>query len=91
MIVETKHGEFKCREIGRKERRKLLKRAKKVFIDQEPDKIHDLCDEFALIAFKDDKGIDKALEGLTAIQEDEVLVQLVCDYMGLDPEKQTGG
>ena len=90
MIVETKHGEFECREIGRKERRKLLRTAKKVFVEQDADQIHDLCDEFALIAFKDDKGIEKALKGLTALQEDEVLVKIVCDYMGIDPEKQIG-
>jgi len=90
MIVTTKHGEYDCHDIERKERRKLLKKAKKVFVDQDPDEIHDLCDEFSLIAFKDDKGVDKALKGLTAIQEDEVLVSIVCQYLGLDQEKMTG-
>ena len=76
--------------MNRKERRKWLKKAKKVFKDQDPDKIHDLCDEFAIIAFKDDKGIEKALKELSAIQEDEVLIQIVCEYMGVDLGKLTG-
>ena len=90
MVSNTKHGEFECRDIGRKERRKWLKKAKKVFIKQDPDEIHDICDEFALIAFKDDKGVDKALSGLTALQEDEVLIQIVCDYLGITQGKQSG-
>ena len=90
MIVNTKYGEFNCEDINRKERRKWLKKAKKVFKDQEPDAIHDLCDEFAIIAFKDDKGIEKALKELSAIQEDEILIQIVCEYMGVDLGKLTG-
>ena len=87
MKVNTKHGEFDCRDITRAERRNHLKRVKKTFAKQDSDELHDLCDEFGEIAFK---NVDEALKGLSAIQEDEVLVSVVCAYMGIDLEKQTG-
>ena len=88
MIVNTKNGEFECRDITRAERRKHLKKVKKAFAHQDSDELHDLCDEFGKIAFKD---IDESLKGLSALQEDEVLVSVVCAYMGIDLEKQIGG
>ena len=88
MIVHTDHGEFDCRDISRTERRKHYKKVKKAFTKQDTDELHDICDDFAKIAFK---NVDKSLEGLTALQEDEVLVAVVCGYMGVDLEKQTGG
>jgi len=88
MKVNTDHGEFECRDITRVERRKHYKKVKLAFAKQDPEDLHDLCDEFAKIAFKD---IDESLKGLTALQEDEVLIAIVCGYMGVDLEKQTGG
>tara|TARA_R110002020_G_scaffold436754_2_gene646917 strand:- start:442 stop:708 length:267 start_codon:yes stop_codon:yes gene_type:complete len=88
MKVNTAHGEFECRDITRTERRKHYRTVKKAFVNQETDELHKLCDEFAKIAFKD---IDKSLEGLTALQEDEVLIAIVCGYMGIDLGKQIGG
>jgi len=88
MKVNTDHGEFECRDITRTERRKHYKKVKLAFAKQDPEDLHDLCDEFAKIAFKD---IDESLKGLTALQEDEVLIAIVCGYMGVDLEKQTGG
>ena len=88
MKVNTAHGEFECRDITRTESRKHYRTVKKAFVNQETDELHKLCDEFAKIAFKD---IDKSLEGLTALQEDEVLIAIVCGYMGIDLGKQIGG
>ena len=88
MKVNTAHGEFECRDITRTERRKHYRKVKLAFVKQETDELHKLCDEFAKIAFK---NIDKSLEGLTALQEDEVLIAIVCGYMGIDLGKQIGG
>tara|TARA_Y100000310_G_C20020809_1_gene507285 strand:- start:150 stop:416 length:267 start_codon:yes stop_codon:yes gene_type:complete len=87
MIVNTAHGEFNCRDITRTERRKHYRKVKLAFTKQNAEELHDLCDEFAKIAFKD---IDESLKGLSALQEDEVLIAIVCGYMGIDLEKQTG-
>ena len=91
MIVDTPHGEFEVKDITRKERRKFFKRVKQVFSSKDLTKLHELGDEFALLAFKDEKQADKALEGLTAVQEDEVLTSIIGAYMGLDLGNLSGG
>lgn len=91
MIVDTPHGEFEVKDITRKERRKFYRKVKKVYTSQELDKLHELGDEFTLLAFGDDKKADEALAGLTALQEDEVLTAIIGAYMGLDLGNPTGG
>jgi purine nucleoside permease len=67
MIVDTKHGQFECKDITRKERRALYKKVKTVGTQNDLSELHDLADEFAIIAFGDDKGIEKALGSLTPL------------------------
>ena len=90
MIVDTPHGEFEVKGITRKERRKFYKRVKEVFTSQDISKLHELGDEFALLAFGDDKKADEALRELSALQEDEVLTAIIGAYMGLDLGNLTG-
>jgi len=88
MIVNTKHGEFDCRDITRKERRDLHKKVKLVFQSGEITELHDLADEFAKIAFKNP---DESLGKLTAVQEDDVLMEIIGAYMGIKLGNPTGG
>ena len=90
MIVETKHGSFEVKEINRKERRKFYKKVKGVGQDNDIEKLHDLGDEFASLAFGDEKKAEKALEGLSAIQEDEVLSEIIGAYMGFNLGNPSG-
>ena len=90
MIITTKHGEFECKDITRLERRKIYKRVKNVFMDNDIEKLHDLADEFTLFAFGNNKNADKALEGLSAVQEDEVLMEIISQYMGFDLKNASG-
>lgn len=90
MIVTTKHGEYECKDITRKERRKMYKRVKGVFQDNDHDSLHDLVDEFILFAFGDDKTADERLDGLTAVQEDEVMMDVISQYMGFDLKNVSG-
>ena len=91
MIVDTPHGEFEVKDITRKERREKYKKVKEVYTSQELDRLHDLGDEFTLLGFGDEKKADEALEGLSALQEDEVLTAIIGAYMGLDLGNPTGG
>jgi len=84
MVVDTKHGQFDCKDITRKERRALYKKVKSIGTKNDLSELHDLADEFALIAFKDEKEIEKALGTLTPLQEDEVLNEIIASYMGLE-------
>ena len=90
MIVDTPHGEFEVRDITRKERRAYYKKVKIVYSSGDFEKLHDLQDEFALVAFGDDENADKALKGLSSVQEDEVLTNIISAYMGLDLGNPTG-
>ena len=90
MIVTTKHGEFECKDTTRVERRKMYKRVKGVFLDNDIEKLHDLADEFTLFAFGNNQNADKALEGLSAVQEDEVLMDIISQYMGFDLKNASG-
>ncbi len=90
MIVETPHGEFECQDITRRQRRDYYKKVKKVFASQDTSELHELADEFALLAFGDEEKADKELEGLTALQEDEVLTAIIVTYMGMQEGNDTG-
>ena len=91
IVVETPHGQFECNDISRKERRELYKRVKEVSSENDITQLHDLADEFALIAFGDETKAEKALGKLTALQEDEVLNIIIAAYMGFDLGNPTGG
>lgn len=95
MIVETPHGEFKCQDITRKQRREHYRKVKQVFAmdDKDPkknDELHELCDEFALLAFGDDEKAEESLKGLNVVQEDEVLTAIIVAYMGMAEGNDTG-
>ena len=90
MVITTKHGEYECKDITRVERRKMYKRVKGVFVDNDIEKLHDLADEFTLFAFGNNQNADKALEGLSAVQEDEVLMEIITQYMGFDLKNASG-
>ena len=90
MVVNTKYGEFEVKDITRKERRKHYKRVKEVFADQNVNELHDLADDFTLLAFGTDKKADEELKDLSALEEDEVLTAIIMAYMGLDSGNSTG-
>ncbi len=90
MIVDTQHGQFEVKDITRKERRKYYKKVKEVFTSQDLAQLHILGDEFALLAFENDKNAEESLKGLSAVQEDEVLTQIIGAYMGIDLGNLTG-
>ena len=90
MIVDTKHGQFECKDITRKQRRGLYRKVKSVFASEDMEKMHDLADEFALLAFGDEKKAEKVLGELTALQEDEVLMVIINNYMGFESPLETG-
>ena len=82
MIVDTKHGQFECRDINRKKRRSLYKKVKEISTSNNIAELHDLADEFAVLAFGDEKKAEEKLKDLTALQEDEVLNEIIGSYMG---------
>tara|TARA_R110002020_G_scaffold138134_4_gene307931 strand:+ start:1788 stop:2063 length:276 start_codon:yes stop_codon:yes gene_type:complete len=84
MTVDTPYGEFEVKDITRKERRKFYKKVKEVFSSKDLSKLHELGDEFAVLAFGNEQKADKVLEKLSAVQEDEVLTSIIGAYMGLD-------
>ena len=90
MIVDTKHGQFKCKDINRKQRRGLYRKVKTIFASEDMEQMHDLADEFALLAFGEEKKAEKALGGLSALQEDEVLLTIINNYMGFENPLETG-
>ena len=91
MVIITKHGEVECKDITRKERRGLYGRVKMVFQDLKPENVHELADEFALIAFGTDEKVGEILDGLTALEEDEVLMEIINSYMGFETPSGDGG
>ena len=91
MIVNTEHGEFECNEISRKERRRLYRRVKEGYANENLADIHDLADEFAIIAFGDEKKAESVLMPLSALEEDEVLMVIINAYMGFENPTETGG
>ena len=90
MIVDTPHGEFEVNNITRKERRDYYKKVKIVYSSNKFEDLHDLQDEFTLIAFGDEENAEKALKGLSSLEEDEVLTNIISAYMGLDLGNPTG-
>ena len=87
MIIETPYGTFEGVDFTRVERRKHLKEMRTVWANNDAAEQMDFCDKFAKIIFDGDKGVDKALKGLAAVEEDDVLIRLVCGYMGVDVDK----
>ena len=90
MVVDTKYGELELKDITRKERRELYKKVKEVYSSNDESKLHELGDEFALLAFGNDENADKALGKLSAVEEDQVLVTIISFYMGIDLGNPTG-
>jgi hypothetical protein len=52
--------------------------------------MHDLADEFAILAFGDEKKADEKLKDLTALEEDEVLMNIINSYMGVKSPLENG-
>tara|TARA_R100000458_G_C8207655_1_gene196172 strand:+ start:247 stop:522 length:276 start_codon:yes stop_codon:yes gene_type:complete len=90
MIVNTPHGEFEVNDITRKERRKYYGRVKEVYASNDPKEIHELTDDFILVAFGSEEEADKKLKGLSALEEDEVFTAIILAYMGLSSGNSTG-
>lgn len=95
MVVETPYGEFEVNDITRKQRREHYGKVKMVHSMDDEDiakaeKMHSLVDEFTLLAFGSEEEADKKLEGLSALEEDEVLTAIILAYMGLSSGNSTG-
>jgi len=90
LVITTKHGDFECKDITRKERRDLYKDVKKTFQDLKPEEVHDLADRFSLLAFGTEKKVGEALKGLSALAEDEVLMEIINSYMGFNDPNGLG-
>ncbi len=95
MIVETQHGSFECLSITRKQRRELYRKVKEVYKNEENvtdlEQIHDLAEEFVMVAFGTEENAEKALGGLSALEEDEVLMEIINSYMGFKNPNGVGG
>ena len=91
MIVDTKHGQYECKDITRKQRRDLYKKVKHIYASEDMEKMHDLADEFAILAFGDEGKANEKLGKLTAIEEDEVLMTIINAYMGIETPLDIGG
>ena len=87
MTIETPYGTFEGVDFTRVERRKHLKEMRTVWASNDSVEQMDYCDKFALAIFDGEKGVDEALKGLSAVEEDDVLIRLVCGYMGVDVDK----
>tara|TARA_Y100001937_G_scaffold82821_1_gene112094 strand:- start:347 stop:622 length:276 start_codon:yes stop_codon:yes gene_type:complete len=90
MIVDTKHGQYECNDITRKKRRELYKKVKAIYATENVEEIHDLADEFAILAFGGEKEAEDKLGNLTALEEDEVLMTIINSYMGVKTPLETG-
>tara|TARA_R100000458_G_C8272499_1_gene247354 strand:+ start:1262 stop:1537 length:276 start_codon:yes stop_codon:yes gene_type:complete len=90
MIVDTKYGQFECKDITRKKRRELYRKVKEVYATESMEEMHDLADEFAIFAFGDEKKAEERLGKLTALEEDEVLMTIINSYMGIKNPLKTG-
>ena len=95
MIVETLNGSFECLSITRKQRRELYRKVKEVYKNEENvtdlEQIHDLAEEFVMVAFGTEENAEKALGGLSALEEDEVLMEIINSYMGFKNPNGVGG
>ncbi len=90
MIVDTKYGQFECNNITRKKRRELYKKVKTIYATESVEEIHNLADEFAILAFGGEKEAEEKLGSLTALEEDEVLMTIINSYMGVKDPLKTG-
>ena len=95
MVVDTKYGQFNVNDITRKQRRKHYGKVKMVYAINDKDntkisKLHDLADEFTILAFGSEEEAEKNLKGLSVAEEDEVLTAIILAYMGLDLGNLTG-
>ena len=90
MIVDTKYGQYECNDITRKKRRELYKKVKAIYATENVEEIHDLADEFAILAFGGEKEAEDRLGSLTALEEDEVLMTIINSYMGVKDPLKTG-
>ena len=90
MVIETPYGSFEGIDFTRVERRKHLREMRKVWAENDAVAQMDYCDNFAKAIFGSSKKMDEALEGLSAVEEDDVLIRLVCGYMGVDVDKVSG-
>lgn len=91
MIVDTKYGQFECKDITRKQRRDYYRKVKEIYKSEDLEKMHDLADKFALIAFGTEEIAEKKLGVLTALEEDEVLMSIINSYMGVKDPLNNGG
>jgi hypothetical protein len=91
MIVDTKYGQFECKDITRKQRRDYYRKVKEIYKSEDLEKMHDLADEFAIIAFGTEEKAEKKLGVLTALEEDEVLMSIINSYMGVKDPLNNGG
>tara|TARA_R100000008_G_C3533705_1_gene140770 strand:- start:526 stop:801 length:276 start_codon:yes stop_codon:yes gene_type:complete len=91
MIVDTKYGQYECKDITRKQRRDLYKKVKQIYASEDMEKMHDLADEFAILAFESEEKANEKLGKLTAIEEDEVLMTIINAYMGIETPLDIGG
>mgnify|MGYP001809053535 FL=1 len=91
MIVDTKYGQFECKDITRKQRRDYYRKVKEIYKSEDLEKMHDLADEFAIIAFGTEEKAEKKLGALTALEEDEVLMSIINSYMGVKDPLNNGG
>ena len=91
MIVDTKYGQYECSDINRRKRRDLYKKVKQIYATEDMEKMHDLADEFAIIAFGNEEKANEKLGKLTAIEEDEVLMTIINAYMGIESPLDIGG
>ena len=91
MIVDTKYGQFECKDITRKQRRDYYRKVKEIYKSEDLEKMHDLADEFAIIAFGTEEIAEKKLGILTALEEDEVLMSIINSYMGVKDPLNNGG
>ena len=91
MIVDTKYGQYECKDITRKQRRDLYKKVKQIYASEDMEKMHDLADEFAILAFGSEEKANEKLGKLTAIEEDEVLMTIINAYMGIETPLDIGG
>jgi len=88
--IDTKKGSIEVNDITHSERRKLYRKVKSVFESQDTEKLHDLQDEFGIIAFGSEEKFAEALGEYSAVEEDEILVSIIMQYMGMQKGNMTG-
>lgn len=90
MVIDTKKGSIEVADISHKERRKLYLKVKTVFESNDMEALHNLQNEFGIIAFGSEEKFSKALGEYSAVEEDEILVSIIMRYMGMQSGNMTG-